>query len=80
VTAGRTIVLKNGEQLYEGAPDRRFTLRADHHNYELRLDGSKVLDVDGRFLSAQSVRGFLGVWIGVCTDAGGRFESVTHER
>ena len=79
VTAGRTIVLKNGKQLYDGAPGRRFTLRADDHNYELWLDGSKVLDVNGRFLSAQSVRGFLGVWIGVYTDTGGRFESVTYE-
>ena len=79
VTAGRTIVRKNGELLYEGPPGRRFTLRADDQKYELWLDGSKVLDVDGRFLSAQSVRGFLGVWIGVYTDTGGRFERVTYE-
>ena len=79
VSTGSTVVTKNGERLYEGPAGRRFELRADDQRYELWLDGTRVLEFDGRFLSAQSVRGFVGVWVGVYTDTGARFEGIRYE-
>ena len=79
IAGGAAVVTRNGERLYEGPAGKRFEMRASDQDYELWLDGTRVLEFDGRFLSAQSVRGFLGVWIGVYTDTGGRFEAVTYE-
>lgn len=79
ISQGSTVVTRNGEQLYRGPVGSRFEVRADDQDYGLWLDGVKLIDVDGRFLSAQSVRGFIGVWIGVYTDTGARFEGVRYE-
>ena len=76
VADGRAVVRRNGKVIHERAAGRRFELRADDQRYELWLDGEHVLEFDGRFLSAQSVAGFVGVWIGVYTDSGARFEGV----
>jgi xylan 1,4-beta-xylosidase len=75
---GSTVVRRNGETLLEAPAGRRFELRADDQRYEFWVDGERLHGFDGHFLSAQSVRGFVGVWIGVYSDSGARFESVAY--
>jgi alpha-N-arabinofuranosidase len=75
---GRTEVRRNGEVVHTAPAGKHLEVTADDHDYRLLVDGEVVLEVDGRFLSAQSVEGFLGVWVGVYTDDGARFEQVAY--
>ena len=78
IADGRAVVTRNGEVIHTRAAGNRFELRVDDQRYELRLDDQHVLEFDGRFLSPQSVTGFVGVWVGVFTDSGARFDEVAY--
>lgn len=73
------VVRQNGETVLEVPAGSRFEARAGADwRYELWVDGERIHDFDGRFLSPQSVQGFVGVWMGVYSDSGARFERVAY--